>query len=433
MSRKAGKARELGINTDIVAARGFVTYQTILDAKAAGASGDEITLLLMRLKWQRLETVQRLFPLVFERVNGKLKKQEFRVSMCHRVQIAPFIEVHYSDAYARARYGRGLMLCGSPHICPVCKARITEHDRNELESVNFEGLGYRVMLVTLTLSHKLSDLYDVVRHKQESAVRKMRGTRAWRKFASDYDIEGTITSTENNFSFVNGWHVHKHMLIVYKGEAHAAQVKSDLDKMYLPAVAAVGGYASKEHGVDVLIGDNASMIAQYIAKWGHEPKDKVWTVQAELTKSPAKLGRTGESVTPDQLLDIYASGGERARYAGAKFAEYARGTLRKNRLVYSPGLRAKLRLGREVPDIEAAAAPDPQTRLLALLRREHWEIIERLGLRAWVIVDAARGGDFGVFQRALAAHGIHIDKPDKHAQMVGAVGFSGRKSRKLKR
>jgi hypothetical protein len=421
MSAKAGAARPLGINTHI--ASGVLSYKAIMAAREAGAGPEEIAVLLVKLKWQRMRTVYRLMPLKYKKdENGKLEKQEFRVSMCHRVQVKPFIEVLYSAHRARASYGGGLMKCGNVHSCPVCKARVTEQDRHELEHIDFASLKLRVMLVTLTLSHVQKDTYDDVRRKLEFANRRMRSGRTWQEFKKEFGYIGSITSTEDNYNLLNGWHVHKHILFVLRDDGskldaeHAADV---IRGMYLPALQAAGGWATAEHGVNVVVGDNASVVAQYIAKWGHEPKDKRWTAQAEVTKSPAKAGRTGESLTVDQLLDVYAEGGKLAKLAGAKFIEHARGTRRKNRLVYSPGLRSKLLLGKQIPDTERAKAYDDDKRLLALLRREHWKIIDAAGLQGWVIIDAARSGDFTIFQNALADFGIHIDRPNKHKEYMG--------------
>jgi hypothetical protein len=64
--------------------------------------------------------------------------------------------------------------------------------------------------------------------------------------------------------------------------------------------------------------------------------------------------------------------------------------------------------------------------LLALLRPEHWKIIEKQKLRAWVIIDAAKSGDFQTFQNALADVGIMIDEPYKYQRMTGTAGKSRR-------
>jgi hypothetical protein len=428
MTTKAGKSRSLGINTDVASAKPIITYKDIEVARAKGLERHKIFVLLLRLKWQRMDTAQRIFPLKFEKdEHGKLKKQQYRISMCHKIQIKPFIEIHYSDELKRARYGRGLMLCGSPHICPVCKLRITEFDRGELEKINFDKLGLHVALATFTLSHSMQDGLVKLCGSLDEAMRKIRSGRRWQNFADKYSYVGAVTGSETTINFVNGWHPHKHSLFLFDEKPESAEeMQNDLYDLYSRALDKVGGYASRDHGVNVLLGDNASMVAQYVAKWGHDPKEKTWTVQAELTKASVKIGMTGESVTPDQLLDIVALGGERSKWAEAKYKEYAAATFKKKRLSYTKGLRARLGLGREYTDMQKAETDEPKTRLLALLRPEHWKIIEKQKLRAWVIIDAAKSGDFQTFQNALADVGIMIDEPYKYQRMTGTAGKSRR-------
>lgn len=398
MSAKRAPKAQLGINTKFAS---IVTYETIEAERENGASRERISLLYHALKWRRLGDIQKLFPL-----HDNLKRG-FRTAKCYKVQISPIIEIHYSDKTKRARYGRGLMVCGARWICPVCGARITELERAELERVDFDGLGLGVCLTTNTLAHHMSDTCEKVLGLGKEAWRKVKSGRAYQDFVKQFGIVGSITNTDFTYSFKNGFHAHQHTLLIYKKESSTIDVnavKEILFKLYISALEKMGGYASFKNGLDVIAGDNASIVAQYVAKFGREPKEKTWTVQAELTKGASGKGAAHGHYTMLQMIDLWCVGNKQA---GAKFVEYAKATKGRQQLIYSRGLRKTLGLGAIKRDMEKARRDDPMTRIFAMLTTEDWKQIVKLDTRGEVL-RAGFGGDFARFRDALARMGVVI-------------------------
>src|SRR5260370_40243977 len=70
------------------------------------------------VKWQLQRTAQALLP-------------NERVAFCMRRIQATTVDVLYSPSRQSAHY-RGLMVCGSIWVCPICAAKISERRRIEL-------------------------------------------------------------------------------------------------------------------------------------------------------------------------------------------------------------------------------------------------------------------------------------------------------------
>lgn len=326
------------------------------------------------IRWQRQSVAARIM-------------QGERVSKCYRVRVKPVVEVLHSAKIRKAHYG-GLMICGSVWMCPVCSAKITERRRQELESVNAAELS--CFMVTLTLQHDKTDKLKTVSSHLSEAWRKMKSGRWWKDFARDFLIVGSVTGTEVTYGLEFGWHPHKHVLIwsrLASVEVKPEKIRVLISERFESILAKSGRYVSPVHGVDVRKGND--LIREYVAKFGHEPKEAGWSLAAEITKAPAKIGlKSGDHYTPFQLLDLYLAG---SMQAGLLFREYAVTMKGTKQLVWSRYTRELFGLDDELTDEELAALQEQDAVILARLEPEHWRAVLKKERRASLLEVASTG------------------------------------------
>jgi len=294
-----------------------------------------------------------------------------RVSKCLRAPIptAASIDVFRSAEFATAHYG-GLQVCASVWCCPVCSAKVTERRRVELAGgVGFwrsEAGGF-LLLVTYTLRHSLGDSLAAVLAPLLAAFEDVHRGRWWADYSAKHRIFGKVRSLEVTYG-ASGWHPHIHCLyFLGSGDLPAVNgFELALKERWSHLLGKQGRDASWQHGVDVRMSDED--IAEYIAKYA---KEKEWTIEHEMTKSPAKIGKIGGR-TALQLLKYYS---EVDTAAGRFFIQYAVSFKGKSQLHWSKGLRSLLRMDIQQSDEELAKSMEKDAILLASLSREQWRVI----------------------------------------------------------
>ena len=323
-----------------------------------------------------------------------------RVAKCLRAPIptAASIDVFRSAEFATAHYG-GLQVCASVWCCPVCSAKVTERRRVELAGgVGFwraEAGGY-LLLVTYTLRHNLGDSLAAVLAPLLAAFEKVHEGRWWVNFSAKHRIYGKVRSLEVTYG-ASGWHPHIHCLyFIASGDLPAVNgFELALKERWSHLLTKQGRDASWERGVDVRMSDED--IAEYIAKYA---KEKEWTIEHEMTKSPAKIGKIGGR-TAFQLLKDYSEGDTAS---GRLFIQYAVSFKGKSQLHWSKGLRSLLRMDIQQSDEELAKSMEKDAILLASLSREQWRVILGNDARAELLTVAATG-DVDTFWAFVASLG----------------------------
>ena len=292
------------------------------------------------------------------------------------------------SAEGRAFYA-GLQTCGSPWLCPVCSAKISEIRRGEMN----HGLGVAralggvvPVMITLTHRHDRADALDEQLRAMKKGKQRLRQRREWR--ALKPRIAGTITATEVTHG-ESGWHTHFHEIafIQADSEEEAVALFEPLGRVWLTCLRGVGLDGALPHAWQV---QGAARVGDYVAKWG---------AAEELAMSRHKQGRKGGR-NPWQLLTASAEGDAAA---GALWQEYARAFKGARQLVWSPGLRAAFGLD-AAADGDAAEAEEP-AQALALFSRDDWVRHDpaRLGVRyrrGRVLTAAEESGAEGVAQVA---------------------------------
>lgn len=323
-----------------------------------------------------------------------------RVATCLRVPIptAASIDVYRSAEFATAHYG-GLQVCASVWCCPVCSAKVTERRRVDLAGgVGFwrsEAGGF-LLLVTYTLRHSLGDSLSAVLSPLLAAFEKVHEDRWWVDFSAKHRIYGKVRSLEVTYG-ASGWHPHIHCLyFIASGDLPAVNAfELALKERWSALLSKQGRDASWQRGIDVRISDED--IAAYISKYGKEPS---WTIEHEMTKSPAKIGRNGGR-TAFQLLKDFSEGDSAS---GRLFIQYAVSFKGKSQLHWSKGLRSLLRMDIQQSDEELAKSMEKDALLLASLSREQWRVILGNDARAELLIVAA-SGDIDAFWSFVASLG----------------------------
>lgn len=346
------------------------------------------------IRWQRQSMAARIM-------------HDQRVAKCFRVRLKPVVEVLHSPKVRKAHYG-GLMICGSVWMCPICAAKITERRRLELESVDARELS--CFMVTLTLQHDKDDRLKTVQDHLTEAWRMVKSGRWWPQFKREFLIMGSVTGTEVTYGLDAGWHPHKHVLMwsrLNNRKIKTEMIKGRISERFENILAKAGRYVSPIHGVDVRKGND--LIHEYVAKFGYEPKNnstkKSWSLAAELTKGPAKIGlKFGDHYAPFQLLDLYLAGDMQA---ARLFREYAIAMKGTQQLRWSPKTRELLGLDQELSDEELAAAQEQDAIVLALLTPEHWLVILRNEKRS-AVLEVANTGNVEYLRVFLRSLGVEL-------------------------
>jgi hypothetical protein len=313
------------------------------------------------------------------------------------------VDVFYAPAKSAAHLG-GLQLCKSVWLCPVCAAKISERRRVELAgalrtwSEQESTEQRRLLLTTFTLQHNRADELSVIFEGLKRARRLLVSGKAAQAFAASYGIVGMIRSLELTYG-ENGWHPHLHVLYFFDREVPILPFESAIKARWGQCLESAGRYASWAHGVDVRFSD--SDIADYIAKWGKEPK---WTPAHEMTKGVAKIGRRGGR-TALQLLSDYLDGDAAA---GRLWVQYAGALKGERQLFWSRGLRERLGLVAEKTDEEIVEEQEEIAIILASLTLGAWRVVIANDARG-ELLEVASTGDRDQVQAFLVQLGVGDD------------------------
>lgn len=345
-----------------------------------------------------------------------------RLNKCQQ-QLAPntaMVEVRVNPETKTSHY-RGLFVCNRGWTCPVCALRISNERREELTQafVAAKKLGFGVVMVTYTLRHTEQDSLESLSNGLRDALGRFKSGRGWQDIKSEYDVLGTIRALETLYG-KNGWHPHIHeLLFVQKSinPAGLAGLQQWLSDRWKSQLQKEGFDASYAHGIHVETAE--SKIAEYITKWGHEPKEKTWGADHEIAKLASKRTHS-EGLTPFQLLECFGAGDKRA---AALFQEYAAAMATRLRLRWSEGLRALLTLPPELMDEQLELPETPLTYTAVEFTALEWKKVCAYEVHALVLGLASVGAIFAL-RAVLSQRGIHPvyhEQPETPVKSVEAL------------
>ncbi len=297
-----------------------------------------------------------------------------RVSSCLRrvIDMASGVTAKHIAGSSTAVYS-GLQTCSSVWMCPCCAAKVTERRRlDELQPALrlARDCGLRVVMVTLTFEHHAHQPLQDLLHRLMAAHEALQSGGQVTRMNKRFNVLGFIRALEVTYSTVNGWHPHIHLLVFLDQDANIENYGKLLRRKWERALVSQG-LSCNVHGFR--LDDCDARIADYIAKYGHEP---MWDEAAELSKWHVKKGRgatlgDNEHVTPFGLLK-YASEGDTV--AGALFVEYAQAFKGRQQLKWSTGLKKFFGVD-EKTDEEIAEEEQEQTDFEVSISRDSWQVV----------------------------------------------------------
>ena len=291
---------------------------------------------------------------VLQRHAARLVPAE-RVSKCRWTLQSKARGVDVMSHEGRAFYA-GLQTCGSPWLCPVCSAKISEVRRSELNDALAWARAVGVVPVMLTLTHRhgVGDVLAVNLDGMKAAKRRLRQRREWR--AIKPMLAGTVSATEVTHGAA-GWHVHFHEIAFVQAETEAEAVAlfSDMGRVWVASLRGCGLDGVLPHAWQV---QGAAAAGEYLGKWG---------AAEELALADRKQGKRA-GLTPWQLLAASRDGDA---LASAKWTEFAKAFKGSRQLVWSPGLKAAVGVA-EVDDAAAAVDGTEEPERVANINRESW-------------------------------------------------------------
>ncbi len=357
--------------------------QPLLGIYAGIASGDEKSDEATRsqpvLRYALQATVRHLVAGRWYPDGGPLK----RLLHCMCTPVGSTVDILHSPEFLAACY-KGLQTCGSPWSCVHCAPKIAVRRREELRQAvkQHEERGGRLALLTYTLQHNQSDLLGNLVRSMALARRAIKSGRGSVERVQRFGILGTVRAFEITHG-VNGWHPHSHELLFLAGPINLDGLVAECRVAWSRAVAAAGLRDVNEHGV---VGTAADLsISGYLSKFGH---DRAWGLESEVTFGAVKRGRLG-SRSPVGLLLDYQAGDDPSGVLWLQFAETVKGL---NQLVWSPGLKARFRLGPDLTDEQVAQQVNGAfSVLLASLTWQQWRVVLGNDARGEVLAMAAAG------------------------------------------
>ena len=341
------------------------------------------------------------------------------------------------DQEGGAHY-HGLARCGSWSACPVCSSAIAAHRGQEIEAAirNHQRKGGEILLVTVTLRHHkgqgLKELMDVLRDSWrymkaggswQGGKRRRDGTQrvGWKERIG---YLGAIGGTEATYGKENGWHPHKHVLLLLEKPISDEVLQAFLQFFRERWAKGVSGHhglpaPSWEHGVHIVRGENA---AWYIAKMG---------LSREVAGIHQKGGRNG-NLTPFQLLKRWAD--EQDPEAREKWEEWTKVMHGKAQLFWSQGLRARLLPdSEERTDEEIVEGEGGPEELVAVIPGAVWDKIrDHPNVPAEILCAADLGGKAarilvqGILARELYYHDLPSRAPPTQHTTVPNSGWNTR-------
>jgi hypothetical protein len=272
----------------------------------------------------------------------------------------------------------GVRSCGLVWACPVCGPKIRARRALELADAlrEAQGQGLGLVFMTLTVSHHAGDSLAGVYSRQEAAWRGLQQSRAWKRQLELLGVVGHVVFREITFGVRNGWHPHRHVVLVVRRPVGAAELETwrvGAWRAWEAQLARRGLSSSLAHGLDVrAVQDGAAGgVGWYVSK-----------VAQEMARGDLKRARGEGQFTPEQLLDLVLEDGDAE--SADRWREYARATAGRRMLTWSTGLRKRLQAGEELSD-EEVAAEEVAGEVVAVVDRACWREIVRQGVAVEVL------------------------------------------------
>lgn len=273
--------------------------------------------------------------------NPKELKQN-RVCGCgkHRIDKELPVGITYNAKTGLAGYDN-LQYCGSVWVCPDCSYKISQERKAELAEAmkGCRSKGLQVLMLTLTAPHYLGDDLRALLKKMSLAKHALWSNRNSKTYMDEqFPLVGHITATEVKYSDNNGFHPHYHILCFTEKkfkEEDIELIKKELYELWAEKCVKKGlGRPSEKHGIDLKIGSNEDVLADYISKWG---------LASEMTQAHQKIGKKNkDSLTMWEVLELSMMEESTKDKYGRVFKAYSNAFKGRSQLHWSKGLKSLL-------------------------------------------------------------------------------------------
>ncbi len=309
-----------------------------------------------------------------------LPGHRIRGCLLYRQHGAATVQVRRSRASGLAYYA-GLQTCGRGAICPLCGAKIAEHNRGEIQTALdvWRGRAGVPALITFTLPHYRSQRLVHNVKALLSAYSDLTRNRPYRRLCEVAGLQHYIRSIEVTWGRRNGFHPHLHVLGFFGSGFGAVGLPERLPLLWLAELYRQGVEIANpddvlERGIRFQLGFSAG--AEYLSK-----VSRAWGLAEEVAKANRKKAR-GDHFSPMQLLAHVRDA--TLPEAADVYREYAEASHGLHFLQWSRGMRAALGLTEEKSDEEIAAGVDQHDVVLASLTPEEWRAVRAGGWQARV-------------------------------------------------
>ncbi len=338
-----------------------------------------------------------------------------RVAACGRVPVtddgAVYLRARTGDD-RKAGFG-GLATCGSVWTCPVCSAKIAVRRVAEVGKLLRwnDDRGGSSCMATFTMSHNKGHRLKTLWEGLSGAWAYMTQGRAgetWRKVRDLFGSDGYVRATEGTYGDENGWHIHIHLLMIFKGAVSDSAMRyltDELYKLWSRGLELRGFTASRRHGVDVRRCRDTAQSFERVADYFNK-------MTFEMAGGRFKKGRKGGRTPFEVLADGLETGLADDLEIWLEWEQASKG---RRQLVWSRGLKARSGI-EDLTDEEIAEAADEGETLLILPRRT-WQAIRDFAVE---LLDATEAGGLAAAMIWLEDRELLYEVPD--------VGFLSRQT-----
>lgn len=312
----------------------------------------------------------------------------FRVCDCHRNIVSNAAGVSVVKGKNGAKFS-GVQQCGSVWTCPVCSAKISEHRRSTIREMAdvWQKSGKGLIFITNTIRHgRNDDLRLLLNALSGDIFNRYINHRTYKTARKELGYIGRVRALEVTHGQANGWHPHVHEIWFIDrplSDKELKELQSQLFKAWNKTLINAGFPAvTEKRGLTV---QNASCAADYLTKFGHDPK---WDIGHEMTKNHSKKSDGGKGSNPFDLLRLAGTGDT---HAAALFKEYAYAFFGKRQLFFSQGLKDFFQV-KFLTDDEILALRDVDEKPIYHINKDDWRLIVRSG-SVTTILDLAESVD----------------------------------------
>ena len=308
---------------------------------------------------------------------------------CHRKYLNSILSVYRNPDTQKAYYS-AVETCGNVKSCPVCAPRIMAQRSTEIRHAVHSWLNESpdntCYLLTLTFSHSVNDRLDSLLVAFSDAVQRFWRNGSVKRAFSGFGYRGRITSLEIQYSRINGFHPHQHVLIFCKKGFY------NVDALKTHWITALDYSGLKGISDIALTLFEARSAEQYLTK-----------ISSEMAMGNLKQGRGSGHFSPMQVLSEACRG---ESWAESVFAEYYSSTRSIHSLYWSKYLKQYFGIS-DKNDFEISQSSD-DLHLFCDFPAHYWKKLSLLH-RAYLIA-CAGSGNFSFAHKVFSDLGVPIWK-----------------------